>query len=43
MGFLSANPPRAQEADKKGPLAADHHLAIAGVSGRNPDPALPKL
>ena len=36
-GILSADPPRAQEADKNGPLAAGTHLANHSCAGRKAD------
>src|SRR4051812_44285170 len=36
-GFLAADPPRAQEADKNGPRAAGHHLANHRCAGRKID------
>src|SRR3954452_633522 len=36
-GILSADPPRAQEADKNGPLAAGTHLANHRGAGRKAD------
>ena len=36
-GILSADPPRAQEADKNGPLAAGTHLANHRCAGRKAD------
>ena len=41
--FGGSTPLARKEADKKVLLAAGHHFAIAGVSGRNAGPALPKL
>jgi len=35
---LSPEPPRAQEGDKRGPLAASNHSGIAGVAGRKAGP-----
>jgi hypothetical protein len=42
-GVLSPDPPRAQEGDKRKPLAADHPLGIAGVVGQGRSQALLEL
>ena len=42
-GIFGGSTPSRARSRQKGTRAADHHLAIAGVSGRNAGPALPKL
>ena len=42
-GNFGGRPPSRARGRQKGTRAAGHHFAIAGVSGRNPGPALPKL
>ena len=42
-GIFGGSTPSRARSRQKGPRAAGHHFAIAGVSGRNAGPALPKL